>query len=172
MNATTITLAGNLRRRPELRYTATGVPVANFRVASTERIKTADGWKDGDSIFLTVNAWRDLAEHAAESLHRGDRVVVTGRVRQRTYETRGGENRTVTEVEASDVGVSLQRVTVKVTKAQRATAGNGNDGFGGDVPEDQPLSDGRGLPRVRRRPAHRDLWVRAATAVQELRRTA
>jgi single-strand DNA-binding protein len=138
MNATAITLTGNLVADPELRYTATGVPVANFRVASTERYKAADGWKDGDTLFLTVNAWRDLAEHVAESLHRGDRVVVTGRIKQRTYESKEGSNVTVTEIEASDVGVSLQRVTAKLAKTQRSTAADGN-GFGGDAPDEPPF---------------------------------
>jgi single-strand DNA-binding protein len=130
MNATAITLSGNLVADPELRYTPTGTPVANFRVASTERYKGEDGWQDGDTLFLTVNAWRDLAEHAAETLHRGDRVIVTGRIRQRTYE-RDGSNVQVTEVEATDVGVSLQRVTAKLAKAQRST---GNGEGNGDAP--------------------------------------
>ena len=106
MNETAITLAGNLVADPELRYTATGVPVANFRVASTARFKGPEGWQDGDTLFLTVNAWRDLAEHVAESAGKGTRVIVTGRIRQRTYEPKDGGQVTVTEVEATDVGVS------------------------------------------------------------------
>jgi single-strand DNA-binding protein len=136
MNATAITLNGNLVSDPELRYTATGVPVVNFRVASTERCKTAQGWKDGGTLFLTVSAWRDLAEHVAESAVKGTRVIVTGRIRQRTYE-RDGSNVTVTEIEAADVGISLQRATVKITKAERTT-GNGNGGGFGDSAPDEP----------------------------------
>jgi single-strand DNA-binding protein len=134
MNATTIVLAGNLVADPELRYTTTGVPVASFRVASTERIKTAEGWKDGDTLFLTCNAWRDLAEHVAEGCNRGDRVMVTGRIRQRSYENKDGNTVTVTEVEASDVGVSLQRATVKVAQTQRTTA----DVNGHGAPAEEP----------------------------------
>jgi single-strand DNA-binding protein len=134
MNETTITLAGNLVADPELRYTATGVPVANFRVASTTRIRTDEGWRDGDTLFLTVNAWRDLAEHVTESAGKGTRVIVTGRLRQRTYEPKDGGTVTVTEVEAADVGVSLQRATVKATKAQRSAGGNGEG-----APEEPPF---------------------------------
>lgn len=135
MNTTTITLTGNLVADPELRYTPTGVPVANFRVASTERIKTAEGWKDGDTLFLTVNCWRDLAEHVAESAAKGTKVIVAGRLRQRSYETTEGEKRTVFEVEASDVGISLQRATVKITKTERS---HGDAGNGGTAAGDEP----------------------------------
>jgi single-strand DNA-binding protein len=128
MNKTTITLAGNAVADPELRYTPSGVPVANFRVASTTRIKTDQGWQDGDTLFLAVNAWRDLAEHVAQSIHKGDRVIVTGRLRQRTYDSRDGGQVTVTEVEAADVGVSLQRGTAAFTRAQRSTGEPGNGG--------------------------------------------
>jgi single-strand DNA-binding protein len=134
MNETAITLAGNLVADPELRYTATGVPVANFRVASTARFKGPEGWQDGDTLFLTVNAWRDLAEHVAESAGKGTRVIVTGRIRQRTYEPKDGGTVTVTEVEATDVGVSLQRATVKVTKAERVTSSAGNGQPDGEPP--------------------------------------
>lgn len=104
MNETAITLAGNLVADPELRYTPQGTAVANFRVASTARLKGTDGWQDGDTLFLTVNAWRDLAEHVAETARKGDRVIVTGRLRQRSYDGQGGGKVTVTEIEASDVG--------------------------------------------------------------------
>jgi single-strand DNA-binding protein len=107
MNETAITLSGNLVADPELRYTPTGTPVANFRVASTARVKTGEGWKDGDTLFLTANCWRDLAERVAESAGRGDRVIITGRLRQRSYESREGGKVTVTEIEANDVGVSV-----------------------------------------------------------------
>jgi single-strand DNA-binding protein len=129
MNETAITVNGNLVADPELRYTPSGAAVVNFRVASTARIKTDEGWKDGDTLFLTVNAWRDLAEHVAESARKGDRVIVTGRLRQRTYDSHDGGKVTVTEVEATDVGVSLQRVTAKLARAQRP---NGDGGAGQD----------------------------------------
>lgn len=136
MNETAITLAGNLVADPELRYTPSGQPVVNFRVAATERFKDNDGWKDGATLFLTVNAWRQLAENVAESCGRGDRVIVTGRVRQRSYETREGQKVTVTEVEATDVGLSLQRGTAKLAKAQRSSAEPGN---GGQATEEPPF---------------------------------
>jgi single-strand DNA-binding protein len=127
MNETLITLAGNLVADSELRYIPQGTAVANFRVASTARFKGPEGWQDGDTLFLTVNAWRDLAEHVAESAHKGDRVIVTGRLRQRSYEGHDGGRVTVTEIEASDVGVSLQRVTAKLARAERATGNGGQD---------------------------------------------
>lgn len=125
MNETAITLTGNLVADPELRYTPAGVPVASFRVASTERFKGQDGWQDGATLFLGVTAWRNLAEHVAESAGKGDRVIVTGRLRQRAYDGRDGGKVTVTEVEAADVGVSLQRVTAKLAKAQRSSSSGG-----------------------------------------------
>jgi single-strand DNA-binding protein len=136
MNETAITLSGNLVADPELRYTPTGTPVANFRVASTARVKTGEGWKDGDTLFLTANCWRDLAERVAESAGRGDRVIITGRLRQRSYESREGGKVTVTEIEANDVGVSVQRVTAKLAKTQRSSgdAGNGGQGAGEEPP--------------------------------------
>jgi single-strand DNA-binding protein len=118
---TPITIVGNLVNDPELRFTASGQPVATFRVASTPRIRdNATGeWKDGDSLFLTCNVWRQMAENVAESLQRGMRVIVSGRLRQRTYETKEGEKRTVYEVEVDDVGPSLLRASAKVSRAER-----------------------------------------------------
>src|SRR6516164_9519853 len=126
---TQITITGNLVDDPQLRYTPTGQAVANFRVASTPRFldRTTNEWKDGDSLFLTCNVWRQAAENVAESLQRGMRVIVSGRLRQRNYETQAGEKRTVFEVEVDDVGPSLLRASAKVTKAQRS----GDGGFGG-----------------------------------------
>lgn len=123
---TQITIAGNLVDDPELRYTPTGQAVANFRVASTPRFldKATNEWKDGDSLFLTCNVWRQAAENVAESLQRGMRVIVTGRLKQRSYETREGEKRTVYEVEVDDVGPSLKSASAKVTKSNRS-GGNG-----------------------------------------------
>ena len=129
---TQITVVGNLVSDPELRYTPTGVAVANFRIASTPRTfdRQANEWKDGDSLFLTCNVWRQAAENVAESLQRGMRVVVQGRLHQRSYETREGEKRTVFEVEVDDVGPSLRNASAKVTKSNRSGGGSGG-GFGG-----------------------------------------
>jgi single-strand DNA-binding protein len=128
MNETQLTIAGNLVDDPELRFTPSGQPVAKFRIASTPRFydKQAAEWKDGDTLFLTVNVWRQQAENVAESLTRGSRVIVQGRLRQRSYETKEGEKRTVYEVEADEVAVSLLRATAKVQKATRTAPGNGS----------------------------------------------
>jgi len=127
---TPITVVGNLVADPELRFTPSGQPVATFRVASTPRMRdNATGeWKDGDSLFLSCNVWRQAAENVAESLQRGMRVIVTGRLRQRNYETKEGEKRTVYEVEVDDVGPSLKNASAKVNRASR---GSGEAGFGG-----------------------------------------
>jgi single-strand DNA-binding protein len=131
---TQITIAGNLVDDPELRFTPAGQPVARFRVASTPRFRdNATGeWKDGDSLFLTCNVWRQAAENAAESLTRGMRVIVSGRLRQRSYETKEGEKRTVYEVEVDDVGPSLRNASAKVNKMTRNSAqGSGGSGSPG-----------------------------------------
>jgi single-strand DNA-binding protein len=127
---TTITIIGNLVNDPELRYTPTGQAVATFRVASTPRFmdRTTNEWKDGDSLFLSCNVWRQAAENVAESLQRGMRVIVSGRLRQRSYETREGEKRTVYEVEVDEVGPSLRNASAKVS---RSTRSGGGSGFGG-----------------------------------------
>lgn len=136
---TQITLVGNLVEDPSLRFTPSGQAVASFRVASTPRYmdRQTNEWKDGDTLFLTVNVWRQAAENAAESLQRGMRVIVQGRLKQRSYETREGEKRTVFEVEADEVGPSLRNATAKVVKATRSGApggGGGGGGFGGGAP--------------------------------------
>jgi len=136
---TQITIAGNLVDDPELRYTQTGQAVAKFRVASTPRFRdNATGeWKDGDSLFLSCNVWRQAAENVAESLQRGMRVIVSGRLRQRSYETREGEKRTVYEVEVDDVGPSLRNSSAKLTKSSRSGGGYGGGqgcGQGGAAP--------------------------------------
>ena len=136
---TQITIVGNLVADPELRFTPAGQPVATFRVASTPRVRDAASgeWRDGDSLFLTCNVWRQAAENAAESLQRGMRVIVSGRLRQRNYETKEGEKRTVYEVEVDDVGPSLRNASAKVTRANRSSGGfsggqgGGNQGGGG-----------------------------------------
>ena len=128
---TQITIAGNLVDDPELRFTPSGQPVAKFRVASTPRFRdnSTGEWKDGDSLFLTCNVWRQAAENVAESLTRGMRVIVSGRLRQRSYETKEGEKRTVYEVEADDVGPSLRNASAKVNRVARSGAWDG--GYGG-----------------------------------------
>ena len=128
---TQITIAGNLVDDPELRFTPAGQPVARFRVASTPRFRdnSTGEWKDGDSLFLTCNVWRQAAENVAESLTRGMRVIVSGRLRQRSYETKEGEKRTVYEVEVDDVGPSLRNASAKVNKIARS--GSGDGGYGG-----------------------------------------
>jgi len=131
---TPITVVGNLVADPELRFTASGQPVATFRIASTPRIRdnATNEWKDGDSLFLTCNVWRQAAENVAESLQRGMRVIVTGRLKQRNYETKEGEKRTVYEVEVDDVGPSLRNASAKVAKANRTGgAGGSGGGYGG-----------------------------------------
>src|SRR5215831_15479971 len=130
---TQITIIGNLVDDPELRYTPTGQAVAKFRVASTPRYRdNASGeWKDGDSLFLTCNVWRQAAENVAESLQRGTRVIVYGRLRQRSYETREGEKRTVYEIEVDDVGPSMRNASAKVTKSNRSSGGFSGGGSGG-----------------------------------------
>ncbi|MCO5970162.1 single-stranded DNA-binding protein [Actinoallomurus soli] len=130
---TQITIVGNLVADPELRFTPNGQPVATFRVASTPRFRDQQSgeWKDGESLFLTCNVWRQAAENVAESLQRGMRVIVQGRLKQRSYETREGEKRTVFELEADEVGPSLRNATAKVNKSQRSGGGGGGGGFGG-----------------------------------------
>jgi single-strand DNA-binding protein len=130
---TQITIAGNLVDDPELRFTPAGQPVARFRVASTPRFRdNATGeWKDGDSLFLTCNVWRQAAENVAESLTRGMRVIVSGRLRQRSYETKEGEKRTVYEIEVDDVGPSLRNASAKVNRVARSGGYGGQGGSGG-----------------------------------------
>ena len=127
---TTITVVGNLTDDPELRFTPSGAAVAKFRIASTPRTldRQSGEWKDGEPLFLACNIWRDAAEHVAESLQRGARVIVQGRLRQRSYETREGEKRTVYELEVDEIGPSLRYATAKVQKMSRS--GGGGGGFG------------------------------------------
>src|SRR3982751_4995273 len=128
---TVITLVGNLVDDPELRFTPSGAAVAKFRIASTPRFldKATNEWKDGEPLFLACNVWRQAAENVAESLQRGARVIVTGRLRQRSYETREGEKRTVYELEVDEIGPSLRYATAKVQKMSRS-GGGGGGGFG------------------------------------------
>ena len=125
---TNITMIGNLVNDPELRFTPSGAAVAKFTVASTPRYldKATKEWKDGDSLFLSCQIWRQAAENVAESLTRGMRVIVSGRLKQRSYETKEGEKRTVFEVEVDEVGPSLRNATAKVTKVNRGAGGSGS----------------------------------------------
>jgi single-strand DNA-binding protein len=145
---TTITIVGNLTDDPELRFTPSGAAVAKFRIASTPRTldRQSGEWKDGEPLFLACNIWRDAAEHVAESLQRGARVIVQGRLRQRSYETREGEKRTVYELEVDEIGPSLRYATAKVQRMNRTGGGSGG-GFGasnGGGGGSRPSSGGSG----------------------------
>ncbi|ONI82190.1 single-stranded DNA-binding protein [Saccharothrix sp. ALI-22-I] len=145
---TTITVVGNLTADPELRFTQSGAAVASFTVASTPRTfdKASGEWKDGEALFLRCNVWRQVAENVAESLTRGSRVLVTGRLRQRSFETKEGEKRTVIELEVDEIGPSLRYATAKVNKVSRGDGGGGfggggqsrGGGGGGNAPADDP----------------------------------
>ena len=140
---TTITVVGNLTADPELRFTPSGAAVANFTVASTPRIfdRQSSEWKDGEALFLRCSIWREAAENVAESLTRGARVVVTGRLKQRSFETKEGEKRTVFEVEVDEIGPSLRYATAKVNKASRSGGGGGGFGSGSrQAPAPAPAS--------------------------------
>ena len=119
---TIITVVGNLTADPELRYTQNGLPVANFTIASTPRNfdRQANEWKDGEALFLRASVWREFAEHVAGSLTKGSRVIATGRLKQRSYETREGEKRTAIELEVDEIGPSLRYATAQVTRAAAA----------------------------------------------------
>ena len=132
---TTITIIGNLVDDPDLRFTPSGAAVANFRIASTPRTfdRQTNEWKDGETLFMTCAVWRQAAENVAESLQRGMRVIVSGRLKARSFETREGEKRTVFEIDVDEVGPSLRSATAKVTRAMRSGPGGegGGGGFGG-----------------------------------------
>ena len=127
---TVITVVGNLTADPELRFTPSGAAVANFTVARTPRQfdRQSNEWKDGDTLFMRCSIWREAAENVAESLTKGTRVIVQGRLVQRSYETREGEKRTVVELQVDEIGASLRYATAKVTRSQRS---GGGGGFGG-----------------------------------------
>ena len=132
---TVITVVGNLTADPELRYTQNGLPVANFTIASTPRTfdRQANEWKDGEALFLRASVWREFAEHVAGSLTKGMRVVAQGRLRQRSYQDRDGNNRTAIELEVDEIGPSLRYATAQVTRAQ--------SGGGGARPAPQQVSE-------------------------------
>jgi len=153
---TVITVVGNLTGDPELRFTPSGAAVANFTVASTPRTfdKNSNEWKDGEALFLRCSVWRQAAENVAESLTKGSAVIVQGRLKQRSYETKEGEKRTVYELDVDEVGPSLRWATAKVTKASRG--GGGGGGYGGGSSGN--ASSGAG------RPASDDPWATSAPA--------
>jgi single-strand DNA-binding protein len=159
---TTITVVGNLTDDPELRFTPSGAAVAKFRIASTPRTldRQSGEWKDGEPLFLACNIWRDAAEHVAESLQRGARVIVQGRLRQRSYETREGEKRTVYELEVDEIGPSLRYATAKVQRVSRSGGGGGGFGAsgGGGGGNRQPSGGGGGNNNFD------DPWATAAPA--------
>jgi single-strand DNA-binding protein len=148
---TVITLVGNLVDDPELRFTPSGAAVANFRLASTPRTydRQSGEWKDGETLFLTCSVWRQAAENVAETLQKGMRAIVQGRLKQRQYETREGEKRTVFELDVDEVGPSLRSATAKVAKTTRSGAGSGGwqgggsgGGGGGNDPWASPPAGG------------------------------
>ncbi|MGY2701166.1 MULTISPECIES: single-stranded DNA-binding protein [unclassified Nocardioides] len=167
---TVITVVGNLVDDPELRFTPSGAAVANFRIASTPRTfdRQTNEWKDGDALFLSCSVWRQAAENVAESLQRGMRVIVQGRLKQRSYETREGEKRTVIELEVDEVGPALAFATAKVTRASRSGGGGGYSGGGGqsrpqsgggnDPWATPAASQGGGAPSGGQAPAGNDPW--------------
>jgi single-strand DNA-binding protein len=156
---TVITVVGNLTGDPELRFTPSGAAVASFTVASTPRMldKATNEWKDGDTLFLRCSIWRQAAENVAESLQRGMRVIVQGRLKQRSYETKEGEKRTVVELDVDEVGPSLKTATAKVNKTTRQGGGGGNGGYGGG-------SGGNGGGGNGFAPSNDDPWATAAPA--------
>ncbi len=147
---TVITVIGNITGDPELRFTPSGAAVANFTVASTPRQfdRQSNEWKDGETLFMRCSVWRDAAENVAESLQRGTRVIVSGRLKSRSYETKEGEKRTVIEMEVDEVGPSLRYATAKVNKTQRGGGGGGfgggqqSGGHGGGQQQDDPWATG------------------------------
>ncbi len=132
---TIITVVGNLTSDPELRYTQNGLAVANFTIASTPRNfdRASNDWKDGEALFLRASVWREFAEHVAGSLTKGSRVVATGRLKQRSYETKEGEKRTSIELEVDEIGPSLRYATAQVTRTSSSREGGGRN-QGGDEP--------------------------------------
>ncbi|WP_030526144.1 single-stranded DNA-binding protein [Phycicoccus jejuensis] len=147
---TVITIIGNLTADPELRFTPSGAAVANFTVASTPRAfdRQSNEWKDGETLFMRCSIWRDAAENVAESLHRGTRVIVSGRLKSRSYETKEGEKRTVMELEVDEVGPSLRYASAKVTKAERGQGGGGfAGGGGGGFQQNDPWATGGSAPQ-------------------------
>jgi single-strand DNA-binding protein len=137
---TVITVVGNLTSDPELRYTQSGLAVANFTIASTPRSfdRASNDWKDGDALFLRASVWREFAEHVAGSLTKGSRVIATGRLKQRSYETKEGEKRTSIELEVDEIGPSLRYATAQVTRTSSSREGGAGGGSGRGQVADEP----------------------------------
>ena len=133
MSDNQVTLTGNLTDDPELRFTPNGVAVANFRLAVTPRVREGDQWKDGETSFFRINVWRQQAENVAETLQKGTRCIVVGRLRTRSWETPEGEKRSVTEVEADEIGPSLKFATAKVERSSRGGSGGGGGDWAGSA---------------------------------------
>ncbi|WP_394768398.1 single-stranded DNA-binding protein [Lacisediminihabitans sp.] len=157
---TVITVVGNLTSDPELRYTQNGLAVANFTIASTPRSfdRASNDWKDGDALFLRASVWREFAEHVAGSLTKGSRVVATGRLKQRSYETKEGEKRTSIELEVDEIGPSLRYATAQVTRTSSSReggsgGGGGNSGGGRGQVADEPWA-----ASAPSEPAAGDVW--------------
>lgn len=146
---TVITIVGNLTGDPELRFTPSGAAVANFTVASTPRTfdRQSNEWKDGETLFMRCSVWRDAAENVAESLQRGTRVIVTGRLKSRSYETKEGEKRTVIEMDVDEVGPSMKYATAKVNKTSRGGGGGGFGGEQGGGGQQDPWATGGAAPQ-------------------------
>jgi single-strand DNA-binding protein len=155
---TIITVVGNLTADPELRYTQSGLAVANFTIASTPRSfdRASNEWKDGDALFLRASVWREFAEHVASSLTKGSRVIAQGRLKQRSYETKEGEKRTTIELEVDEIGPSLRYATAQVTRSAGGAAGGAMGGgrSGGAPIADEPW----GAPASASAPAGGDVW--------------
>lgn len=145
---TVITIIGNLTADPELRFTPSGAAVADFTVASTPRTfdRSSNEWKDGETLFMRCSVWREAAENVAESLRKGMRVIVQGRLTQRSYETREGERRTVVELQVDEVGPSLRRAKAQVTRQQAPAGGQGGYAQGGGYGQPAPAQGGYGAP--------------------------
>jgi single-strand DNA-binding protein len=137
MADTQVTIVGNVTDDPEVRFTPQGTPVANFRVATTTRVKEGDTWRDGETSYHRVNVWRDTAEHVGDSLHKGDRVIVVGRLRTRSWETPEGERRSVVEIEADEVGPSLRWAIAKAEKTSKG--GSDRPSRGGQFNDEPPF---------------------------------
>jgi len=156
---TVITVVGNLTSDPELRYTQNGLAVANFTIASTPRTfdRASNDWKDGEALFLRASVWREFAEHVAGSLTKGSRVVATGRLRQRSYETKEGEKRTSIELEVDEIGPSLRYATAQVTRAASSRDGGGGGGQGGGFSRAQ-VADEPWAPSAPAAAGGNDVW--------------
>jgi len=154
-NETTLNITGNLVDDPELRFTPSGAAVANFKIASTPRTfdRQSNQWKDGEALFLRCAAWKDLAENVAESLTKGMRVIIEGRLKSRSYETKEGEKRTVIELEVDEIGPSLKYATAKVQRTQRNNNSGNSSGFGNQ--QSQPSGFGPST-------AQQDPWANQA----------